>query len=84
MQENRFKTFAIIVGIYKCLHVFAKFHQSLAHTEEMAIASGKGWYRYEKPGGKNAIPDNDIKDVIRIHCKELGIEQRQISTQVCL
>ena len=46
------------------------------------LSAGKGWYRYEKPGGRVATADEDVTDIIKAHCSELGIQRRVISTQV--
>nr|KAG5689388.1 hypothetical protein BaRGS_017672 [Batillaria attramentaria] len=46
--------------------------------------TGKGWYRYEKPGGRMAMVDDEVTDIIRSHCKDLGLEQRKISSQEIL
>jgi hypothetical protein len=43
---------------------------------------GKGWYKYEKPGGKIATYDEEVTQIIEEHCKQAGIQRRNISTQV--
>ncbi|XP_046356214.2 peroxisomal bifunctional enzyme-like [Haliotis rufescens] len=42
---------------------------------------GKGWYKYEKSGGKVATPDPEVTQIILDHCTELGIQRRSISPQ---
>ena len=46
------------------------------------ISSGKGWYRYEKPGAKQPIADDDVTDLILQYCRKNGIQRRKISSQV--
>lgn len=46
--------------------------------------TGKGWYRYEKPGGKLATPDEEVMELIKDHCMKAGIQRRNISTQEIL
>ncbi|KAK7109400.1 peroxisomal bifunctional enzyme-like [Littorina saxatilis] len=43
--------------------------------------TGKGWYRYEKPGGRVAMVDDEVTNLIKKHSAEMGIERRGISTQ---
>ncbi|ESO94639.1 hypothetical protein LOTGIDRAFT_202473 [Lottia gigantea] len=43
--------------------------------------TGKGWYQYDKPGGRVAMVDPNVNNIILNHCKELGLTRRKISTQ---
>ena len=49
---------------------------------DVILSTGKGWYRYEKPGGRVAMIDEEVADIIKAHCSELGIQRRVITTQV--
>ena len=44
--------------------------------------SGKGWYKYEKPGGSAPTVDPEVTAIIEEHCQKLGIERRSIGSQV--
>lgn len=46
--------------------------------------TGKGWYRYEKPGAKKSIVDDEVTDLIIQYCRKNGIERRKISNQEIL
>nr|XP_006818752.1 PREDICTED: peroxisomal bifunctional enzyme-like [Saccoglossus kowalevskii] len=46
--------------------------------------TGKGIYKYERPGAFQAIIDPDIEDIIIRYCKENGIVRRRISYQEIL
>jgi len=46
--------------------------------------TGKGWYRYEKPGAKQPIADDDVTDLILQYCRKNGIQRRKISSQEIL
>ena len=46
------------------------------------IFSGKGWYKYEKPGGRTPYVDPEVTRIIEDHCRSLGIERRNIGSQV--
>jgi 3-hydroxyacyl-CoA dehydrogenase len=42
--------------------------------------TGAGWYRYE-PGGRDALPDPAVDEIIAAHRRELGITPRAISDE---
>ena len=46
------------------------------------ILTGKGWYRYEKPGGKEAFVDPEVEQIILQYSRDNGLERRNIPSQV--
>lgn len=50
----------------------------------LLFPEGKGFYKYEKPGGKIATPDDEVTAIIEEHRRQAGIQRRSISTQVKL
>ena len=44
--------------------------------------SGRGWYKYEKAGGRTPTVDPEVTAIIEEHCQKLGIERRSIGSQV--
>jgi hypothetical protein len=44
--------------------------------------AGKGWYRYEKAGGRIPYEDEEVTNLIQKHCERLGIQRRNVSSQV--
>ena len=48
----------------------------------MFILTGKGWYRYEKPGGKEAFVDPEVEQIILQYSRDNGLERRNIPSQV--
>lgn len=44
--------------------------------------TGRGWYRYEKPGAKIPYHDDEAIDIIEKYRKSRSIESRKISPQV--
>ncbi|OWF39442.1 peroxisomal bifunctional enzyme-like [Mizuhopecten yessoensis] len=60
---------------------YSHMNTVLANMGRLGRKSGKGWYKYEKAGGKIASIDDDVITVLNNHCKKLGIERRTISSQ---
>ncbi|KAJ8313737.1 hypothetical protein KUTeg_008298 [Tegillarca granosa] len=60
---------------------YCALNDRLFHLGRLGRKTGKGYYKYEKAGGKIATEDSDVTDIIEKHCKELGIQRRQISSQ---
>ncbi|XP_076436045.1 peroxisomal bifunctional enzyme-like [Babylonia areolata] len=46
--------------------------------------TGAGWYRYDKPGGRVAMADEDVEAVIKKHSADMGIERQVIPSQEIL
>ncbi|XP_070566357.1 peroxisomal bifunctional enzyme-like isoform X1 [Ptychodera flava] len=46
--------------------------------------TGKGYYKYERPGAFQAMNDPDIKDMIVAYCRDHNIERRKIPYQEIL
>lgn len=63
---------------------YSSLADKLHNFGRLGRKTGKGWYRYEKPGGRKAMVDEEVTAIIRAHCKELGLERRNISTQEIL
>lgn len=46
------------------------------------MVSGAGWYRYDKPGGKQAYVDEEVTQIVVNYRKAFNIQPRPISSQV--
>ncbi|XP_041366322.1 peroxisomal bifunctional enzyme-like isoform X2 [Gigantopelta aegis] len=66
-------------------HVGGERYCSLPHKlynlQRLGQKTGKGWYRYDKPGGKQAMVDEEVTQLILDHSTKLGIVRRKISAQ---
>ncbi|KAK6165801.1 hypothetical protein SNE40_022645 [Patella caerulea] len=60
---------------------FSSLADKLYELGRLGRKTGKGWYKYDRPGAKEAFVDPDVTDIILKHCKDAGIIRRKISTQ---
>ncbi|XP_064614383.1 peroxisomal bifunctional enzyme-like [Liolophura sinensis] len=63
---------------------FCTLGDQLYEKGRLGRKTGKGWYRYGEPGAKIPYVDDEVTDIIKKHCQEVGIERRAIPTQEIL
>jgi len=59
--------------------LYSKVADKLCELGRFGQKTGAGWYRYE-PGGRDALPDPVVDELIVNYRKEIGITPRQISS----
>ncbi|KAL8584021.1 hypothetical protein ACOMHN_048628 [Nucella lapillus] len=63
---------------------YCSLPDKLYNAGRLGRKTGAGWYRYDKPGGGRTMVDDDVEDIVKKHCADLGIQRRSISTQEVL
>ncbi|XP_068101170.1 peroxisomal bifunctional enzyme [Hyperolius riggenbachi] len=53
----------------------------LCESGRFGQKTGKGWYQYDKPGGRNAVPDPWVNDFLRKFRNTYQIQQRSSSPE---
>ncbi|XP_069110960.1 peroxisomal bifunctional enzyme-like [Argopecten irradians] len=60
---------------------YSHLNTILAKKGRLGGKAGKGWYKYEKAGGKIPTIDDDVVAILDNHRRNLGLEHRTISSQ---